>query len=181
MHVSRTICGLVLGIGVLGIAWQANKEGIHRQHQCRALVNNIGPGLLPETQPAPFKGLWRALECGKFWPASAAGYPTKRTSSSLTDDGAQGGFVGWERWSQENTSPAATQGSGPHQSKWERRVCEAKPCVDSWSPGVWAHHCPNGKPCSFNFVPNDQDCMYQIFSAKSTAACMKDKWLLLLG
>jgi len=59
-------------------------------------------------------------------------------------------------------------------------VCK-RPCSDSWTPGTWAQHCEQDQQCVFNFVPEGQDCMYEIFSAQATAGCMQDKWLLVLG
>ena len=101
--------------------------------------------------PRELRVTWGALDCDAFWPHAAGARTVEAGAGAWREDTARG-----------------------------QDFC-AKPCTDSWSEGAWAQHCAPGRECAWNFVPKGQDCMYEIFSSRTTAACLQDRWLLVLG
>jgi hypothetical protein len=152
---------VVAALHGLGIGLGDEMEDKKLQSRCLALIHEYGFGWQLAALPPSFRQDWTALKCDDSW---------------ITLDHPEEGVAG--KW---NASDGGwRENNGGLEAGDSESVC-SKPCVDSWSPGMWVQNCAHGEQCAFNFVPEGQDCLYEIFTPQSTAKCMKDKWLLILG
>ena len=180
--VPRLAAALVILVsGATAVVGQFSRSDAQLRDGCRALVNQFGPGWDLAALPASFKEKWAALDCDAAWPGAMI--PTSKISSSSHRNAA--GAARGDRAERPGRGRDEDAAMWPTETEADMAmgmelVCK-KPCADSWSPGVWAQHCEQDQQCVFNFVPEGQDCMYEIFSQESTAACMRNKWLVLLG